>query len=48
MLTSYQQTFLDLAIDFTNKIDISDLEDGLYILHFEVDGEKVKRRFLKQ
>lgn len=32
----------------TERLDVSSLKSGLYILQFELDGEKVSRRFLKQ
>lgn len=33
---------------YEDKLDVSALDAGLYILHFELDGEKVSRRFLKE
>ncbi len=36
------------VFELEEKIDVTSLEAGLYILHFELEGEKVYRRFLKQ
>ncbi|MEO9485063.1 MAG: T9SS type A sorting domain-containing protein [Ekhidna sp.] len=37
-----------LEYQYEERLDVSALETGLYILHFELEGEKVNRRFLKQ
>ena len=37
-----------LEYTYEDRLDVSALEAGLYILHFELDGEKVSRRFLKE
>ena len=36
------------VIDFQDRINVSDLFRGLYIIHFQLDGENVNRRFLKE
>ena len=49
-----QVTISDLSgkqikiLEFQERLDVSTLQRGLYLIHFELDGENINRRFLKQ
>ncbi|MEO9869258.1 T9SS type A sorting domain-containing protein [Ekhidna sp.] len=37
-----------VQLDYDENVNVESLESGLYFIHFELEGQKITRRFLKQ